>query len=104
MVGVGASMGAHGDSPERKGKGKRVRGHRCGAPWGGRGVMGRGAGLASYGLPVAAVRSLPVFKAAVHEGEEEKKGRRKEKEGKEKRKKRKKYGKFSKLKNFRGEQ
>jgi hypothetical protein len=75
MVGVGAFKGAHGDSPERKGKGER--GRRCGVPWGGRGMMGRGAGLASCGLPIAAACSLLMVTAAVREGEEEKKERRK---------------------------
>jgi hypothetical protein len=89
-----------------RGRGERRGGHRCGALWGGRGVMGRGARLASYGLPVAAARSLLVVRAvvcAVREGEEEKEEREKKRKGRKRKEKSKKYGKISKLENFWGE-
>jgi hypothetical protein len=83
----------HGSSQERGGEGGEGRGEgggRCGVPWGGRGVMGRGTGLASYGLPVAATRSLLVVRAAVHEGEEEKDEREKKRKGRKRIEKKKK--------------
>jgi hypothetical protein len=60
-----------------------------GAPWGGRVIMGRGVGLASYGLPVAAARSLLVVRAAVREGEEKEEREKKRKGRKRKEKKKK---------------
>jgi hypothetical protein len=96
MAGVGAPWAGHKGSPQRKGKGEmerereRERGRRCGAPWGGRGGMGRGARLASYSLPVAAARSLLVVRAAVREGEEEKEEREKKRKGRKRKEKKKK--------------
>jgi hypothetical protein len=66
----------------------------AGASWGG------GAGLASYGLPAAAVHSLLVVRAdvrAVREGEEETEEREKKRKGR-KRKKEKNMKKFPNLK------
>jgi hypothetical protein len=72
-----------------------------GAPWGGKVIMGRGTGLASYGLLVAAARSLLVVRAAVREGEEkeEREKKRKGRKRKEKKKKTNMEKKF-KLENF----
>jgi hypothetical protein len=98
MAGVRAPWPAMGSSPERGNEERereRERGRRCGAPWGGMGVIGRGTGLASCGLPVAAACSLLVVRAvvrAVREGEEEKEEREKKRKG---RKKIEKYEKFS---------
>jgi hypothetical protein len=103
MAGVGAAWPAMGSSPERGNK-EGERGHMCGAPWGGRGVMGRGSGLASCSLLVAAAHFLLVVRAAVHavrEGEEEEESEKKRKGRKRKQNKKKKYGNFSKLENFR---
>jgi hypothetical protein len=101
MAGVRAPWPAMGSSPERGKRGneerERERGRRCGAPWGGRGVIGRGTGLASCGLPVAAACSLLVVRAvvrAVREGEEEKEERGKKRKG------RKKIEKYEKISNW----
>jgi hypothetical protein len=91
MAGVGASMGRPWElAGEGRGRGRGEGGGRCGVPWGGRGVMGRGAALASCGLPVAATRSLVVVRAAVHEGEEEKDEREKKRKGRKRIEKKKK--------------
>jgi hypothetical protein len=95
MAGVGAPWPAMGSSSERgkRGKEEGSRGRRCVAPWGGKGVMGRGAELASRGLTVAIARSLLVVNAvvrAVREGEEEKEEREKKRKGRKRKEKKRK--------------
>jgi hypothetical protein len=61
MAGVVASMGTMGSSPKMEGreKGKRVRGSRCGVPWGGGGQQeGAPRGLLSLLVRAAVLRAL----------------------------------------------
>jgi hypothetical protein len=96
---------AVGSSSERgkRGKGKRERGHKCGAPWGvGRLQEGRhGEGLQA----TAATCMLSVVRERTGREEGEKEEREKKKKRKEKKRNKigKKYEKNFKLENFRGE-